>query len=156
MATLNQKWEPKTFEDKLIFEYSEKNPGNYYLEVPIGSSRGNGNWPKKSGIRRIDAINIKNSSSDNKIFGQKEFSYDDFQKTVSNKSVELIEAKQKLNRLVIGQVIAGYDMFEREYDPQDIEMVILCGKGDPALEWVCEKRNIKVEIINLTNPEKTI
>ncbi len=52
------------------------------------------------------------------------FSYDDFKKSVSNKSVELIEAKQKLNRFVIGQVIAGYDMFEREYNPQYIEMVI--------------------------------
>ncbi|MDP3035689.1 MAG: hypothetical protein Q8M97_11385 [Methanobacteriaceae archaeon] len=148
MVTLNQKWEPKTFEDKLILNYSLKNPGTYYLEVSIGSSRGNGNWPKKSGIRRIDAINIMNDNSENKIFGQTEFSYDDFQKTVSNKSVELIEAKKKLNRLVIGQVIAGYDMFEREYDAHDIEMVILCGKGDPALEWVCEKRNIKVEILD--------
>jgi len=148
IVTSNQKWEPKTFEDKLIFDYSLENPGTFYLEVTIGSRRGNGNWPKKSGIRRIDAINIKNSNSENIIFGQKEFLYDDFQKTVSNKSVELIEAKQKLNRLVIGQVIAGHDMFEREYDAQDIEMVILCGKGDPALEWVCEKRNIKVEIVN--------
>jgi hypothetical protein len=153
METLNQKWEPKTFEDKLIFNYSLKTPGNFYLEVPIGSSRGNGNWPKKSGIRRIDAINIINGNSKNKIFGQKEFSYDYFQTTVSNMSVELIEAKKKLNRLIIGQVIAGYDMFEREYDAQNIEMVILCGKRDPALEWVCEKRNIKVEIINQVNSE---
>jgi hypothetical protein len=48
MAILNQKWQPKTFEDKLILEYSLKTQGTFYLEVPIGSSRGNGNWPKKS------------------------------------------------------------------------------------------------------------
>lgn len=63
------------------------------------------------------------------------------------KTVELIEVKKNLNRLVIGQVIAGVDMFERQYNISKIIPVILCKNGDPALEWVCEKRNIRVEII---------
>lgn len=59
----------------------------------------------------------------------------------------MIEVKKNLNRLVIGQVIAGADMFERQYNTSKIIPVILCKNGDPALEWVCKKRNIKVEII---------
>ncbi|MDO8869519.1 MAG: hypothetical protein Q7V10_02090 [Methanobacteriaceae archaeon] len=152
MAVLRAKWEPATFEEKLIFNYSLNNPGIFFLEVPVGNSA-YGKWPKKSKIRRIDAINIKNSNSKNEIYSKKLFSYHDFKNRVSNKSVQLIETKKKLNRFVIGQVIAGYDMFEREFNPQDIEMVVLCVEGDRALEWVCKKRNIKIEKIDITPKE---
>jgi hypothetical protein len=67
------------------------------------------------------------------------------------KTVELIEAKKSLNRLVIGQIIAGMDMFGRQYQADKIIPVILCQNGDPALEWVCEKRDIKVQIIKCTS-----
>jgi len=48
--------------------------------------------------------------------------------------------KRKLNRLVIGQAIVGVDMFQHQYTPQHVTLVIVCAEGDPALEWVCEKR----------------
>lgn len=145
---LKEQWTPRTLEDKLIHSYSLENKGTYYLEVPIGSSK-NGNWPPKSRIRRIDAVKfpLKTTNSSH-IYPQKEFSYKKFKEEVSHKSVELIEAKKRLNRLVIGQVIAGYDMFMREYNPKKVDMVILCTGADPALEWVCQKRDIEVEIIN--------
>ena len=38
-------------------------------------------------------------------------------------------------------------MFERQYKVKKIEMVIICSVGDQALEWVCKKNNIRVEII---------
>lgn len=155
MSVLKAKWEPVTFKEKIIFNYSLNSPGIFFLEVPIGSSA-YGIWPKKSKVRRLDAINIKNSNSGTEIYGKKFFSFYDFKKRVSNQSVELIEVKRKLNRFVIGQVIAGYDMFEREYNPQDIEMVILCVEADPAMEWVCKKRNIKVEIIDPNSQEYKI
>ncbi len=44
-------------------------------------------------------------------------------------------------------------MFERQYKTDKIFPIILCQIGDPALEWVCEKRNIKVEFMN---PEEAI
>ena len=138
-------WKPRTHEDNLIYQYWKEVGGTFFLEVPIGSQRGNVGWPKGSGIRRIDAIRI--NSDNDQIIPQKEFNYSKFCDIVENQLVELIEAKQKLNRLVIGQIIAGYDMFECEYSSKNILNVILCFKGDPALEWVCKKRNIQVNII---------
>lgn len=44
-------------------------------------------------------------------------------------------------------------MFERQYKTDKIAPIILCQIGDPALKWVCEKRNIKVEFMN---PEEAI
>ena len=39
----------------------------------------------------------------------------EFFEYIQGKTVELIEVKSKLNRLVIGQVITGMDMFKRQY-----------------------------------------
>ncbi len=63
--------------------------------------------------------------------------------------VELIEVKRKLNRLVIGQIIVGVDMFQHQYQPHEITSVIVCAEGDPALEWVCERRQIQVRILSV-------
>ncbi|WJI10464.1 hypothetical protein FGU46_10370 [Methanobacterium sp. CWC-01] len=139
-------WVPRTHEDKLIYEYWKKKGGLFFLEVTIGSQSGYGNWPQGSGVRRIDAIRIENS--DNDILSSKNYRYKDFYNITKGKTVELIEAKQKLNRLVIGQIIAGHDMFQCEYNVNEIKDVILCFKGDPALEWICKNRDIKVDILN--------
>lgn len=72
---------------------------------------------------------------------------DEFNKLIQGSTVELIEVKKNLNRLVIGQVIARMDMFERQYQAKKIIPTILCQNGDPALQWVCEKRNIRIHII---------
>lgn len=61
--------------------------------------------------------------------------------------MELIEVKKKLNRLVIGQVIAGADMFKRQYGTEMVATVILCEEGDPALGWVCQQRGTRVQIV---------
>jgi hypothetical protein len=57
--------------------------------------------------------------------------------------LEVIEVKASLNRTAIGQAIAGVDMFERQYG-RPAQGVILCGNGDSALEWVCQRRSIRV------------
>ena len=62
--------------------------------------------------------------------------------------MEVIEVKSSLNRPVIGQAIAGRDLFERDYEPRTIEPVVVCGSGDPALEWVCRRNGIRVEIVD--------
>ena len=64
------------------------------------------------------------------------------------KNVEVIEVKQNLNRPAIGQVIAGRDMFEKQYEGKNVKMVIVCSKGDSALEWVCKKQEIKVVVLD--------
>lgn len=139
-------WIPRTHEDKLIEQYWKKKGGLFFLEVSIGSQGGKGNWPKGSRVRRIDAIRVEDK--DNKIIPSKGYRYEDFYNITEGKSVELIEAKQNLNRLVIGQIIAGHDMFECEYNSKDIKDVILAFNDDPALQWVCKNRGIWVEIFD--------
>ena len=132
---------PKTLEDKLIYKYWEKNKGSLFLEIPIGNNRNI--WPKGSKIRRIDAIRVLDSN--NEIY--RPFRLETFQDIIKDKSIELIEAKQNLNRLVYGQIIAGIDMFFKQYKCKDIKGVILCEEGDPALEIICKERHIGVKII---------
>lgn len=67
---------------------------------------------------------------------QAAFSQSQLRDIVEDCHVEVIEVKSSLNRPVIGQAIAGRDMFERDYEPRTIEPVVVCGSGDPALEWV--------------------
>lgn len=56
----------------------------------------------------------------------------------------MIEVKTKLNRPVIGQVIAGADMVRLEFAPEEVRRVVVCGIRDPALEKVCSGRGIEV------------
>jgi hypothetical protein len=143
-----KKWEAKSKEDIILQKYWSKVGEQLYVEVPIGGPGGNGDWPPDCAIRRIDGVRLSNCSNKNGIYNFKE-SKDNFLNLINECSVELIEVKQKLNRLVIGQVIAGVDMFERQYKVKPHRLVILCAKGDSALEWVCEKRGISVEIETL-------
>lgn len=132
---------PKTLEDNLIYKYWEKNKGSLFLEVPIGDNRNI--WPKGSKVRKIDAIRVLDSN--NEIY--RSFSLERFQDIIKDKNIELIEAKQNLNRLVFGQIIAGIDMFIKQYKCKDIKGVILCEEGDPALEIICKDRGIKIIIV---------
>ena len=143
-----KKWEAKTKEDKILYKYWSRVGEQLYTEVPIGGPGGNGNWPPECAMRRIDGVRLANCSNEKGIYhfrGAK----DNFMRLIHECSVELIEVKPKLNRLVIGQIIAGVDMFERQYKVKPDRLVVACTKGDSALEWVCEKRGISVEIEEL-------
>ncbi|TFB13581.1 hypothetical protein E3U55_15790 [Filobacillus milosensis] len=136
-------WTAKTPEDLLLQKYWDEHKGVIFVEVPIGSPYGVGKWPKGSKRRRIDAIRITSSSIPDGIYklSNNENMLDYLSLTGS---IELIEIKQKLSRYIIGQVIAGVDMFEYEYSFENIIPKIICTEGDPALEWVCDKREISV------------
>lgn len=138
-----QEWTAKTPEDQLLQKYWNEHKGIIFVEVPIGSPNGVGKWPKGSKTRRIDAIKFSSSSIQDGIYklSKNETMLDYLPLT---DSIELIEIKQKLSRYIIGQVIAGVDMFEYEYHFKEIIPKIICVEGDPALEWVCEKRGISV------------
>ena len=138
-------WIPVTFEDRLIAAYAERRGGKFLLEVPIGSMRAG--WPRGSGTRRIDAIGLPDSQ-EKTVIPRKELGLTDFTDAITGVDVELIEAKRDLNRLVIGQVVAGFDMLAAEYKPRSVTSVVLCSRGDPALEWVCQQRSIQVEIFD--------
>jgi hypothetical protein len=145
------RWIPDTREDRLLVGYWNSIGGIIVPEVHIGSS-GPSDWPPGSGSRRIDGLRFRSEYRD-EITTATAFTQSQLRDIVSDRHVEVIEVKSSLNRPVIGQAIAGRDMFHRDYEPRTIEPVIVCGSGDPALEWVCRRNGIRVEIVEPTGSE---
>lgn len=142
-------WSPTTPENGLLVGYWKQVGGMIVTEVETGAS-GPSNWPPDSGRRQIDGLRFRSEYRD-EINSQTSFSQAQLREIVHDRHVEVIEVKQSLGRPVIGQAIAGRDMFERDYGPGTTEPVVVCGEGDPALEWVCRRNGIRVEIVE---PEK--
>lgn len=138
-------WSPTTPENRLLVGYWQQVRGTIVTEVETGAS-GPANWPSDSGRRQIDGLRF-NSEYRDEINSQTSFSQAQLREIVHDRHVEVIEVKQSLNRPVIGQAIAGRDMFERDYGPRTTEPVVVCGENDPALEWVCRRNGIRVEIV---------
>ena len=138
-------WSPVSGEDRLLQKYWKSVGGRIYVEVLIGGPGGPGKWPPGCTTRRIDGVRLDVYDREPGIFfftGNQKHFRDDLKQS---RSVEIIEVKSSLNRPVIGQALAGIDMFEREYGVEG-KPVVVCGKNDTALEWVCQKRNIRVVI----------
>jgi hypothetical protein len=140
----HMQWAPGSLEDKILFKYWQENGGTVYLEVPIGNSGRRGGWPPGSNVRRIDGVRIPSSSTGQKQFiasaGSKEI---DLYEIFRDKEVELIEVKKELNRVVFGQVVAGVEMFNRQYKPKKVIPIVLYREGDPAMEWVCHRNGVQ-------------
>lgn len=139
------RWTPDFPENELLVGYWNDVGGVIVTEVHIGGT-GPSNWPSGTGKRRLDGLRFRSEYRD-EINTPTAFSQAQLQEIVRDRHVEVIEVKQSLNRPVIGQAIAGRDMFERDYDPRTVEPVVVCGSGDPALEWVCRRNGIRVEIV---------
>jgi len=60
------------------------------------------------------------------------------------KSTYLIEVKVKRNHTAIGQMIAGHDLFSEQYGVSPARLTIVCGVGDAAPEWVCQRQGMIV------------
>jgi hypothetical protein len=58
----------------------------------------------------------------------------------------LIEAKNSLDRTVVGQIEVGKYLVERDFEPAEIICVALCSSSHPDIEEYCFRRGIKVEI----------
>lgn len=147
---MKSQWEPRYLEDRLLHAYWSQAGGRLYLEVQIGGPGGPGRWPSGSKIRRIDGVLIRGIAdvpSDALPYAQHS---QEFYELVEGRTVELIEVKKALGRYVIGQALAGLAMFERQYQADSVEPVILCAEGDPALQWFCDTRGIRVEIARLS------
>ncbi len=140
------RWTPDPGEDRLLAGYWNDVGGIIVPEVHIGKN-GPSDWPSGSSKRMIDGLRFRSEYRD-EITVQAAFSQSQLRDIVKDRHVEVIEVKSSLNRPVIGQAIAGRDMFERDYEPRSIEPVVVCGSGDPALEWVCRRNGIRVEIVD--------
>ena len=131
----------RTIEDKLLHQYWSAKGGRLYGEVPVGGPGGQGDWPLGCEIRRIDAIILSDLPRGSPL---PPHTISDLLERLPHSGVELVEVKQKLNRLVIGQVIAGADMFERQYGVRPSTLTIVCQVTDPGLKWVCDRHGISV------------
>ena len=105
-------WRPKTKEDMLLHAYWQKVGGTIFTEVPIGGPGGRGEWPPGCTQMRLDGVRIVTREKDIRNYIESD---DDFMKLINKYPVEIIEIKMSLNRTAIGQIIAGNDMFTREY-----------------------------------------
>lgn len=151
-----ERWKPEahwTREDKLLHEYwlDPDIGGILFTEVQVGGQHLGGCWPAGSKPRRIDAVRVLlphgfDSSPDIIAFGRA--SPGEFERAVTGADFEIIEVKQNLDRLVIGQVLVAQDMLERQYGMRPTRLTIVCAGTDPGLEWVCEKRGIKVQVVS--------
>lgn len=138
-------WTPKSGEDRLLTGYWNEVGGIIVPEVHIGGT-GPSNWPSGTRSRRLDGLRFTSEYRE-EITTRTAFTQSQLQDIVNDRHVEVIEVKNSLTRPVIGQAIAGRDMFERDYEPRTIEPVVVVGSGDPALAWVCRKNGIRVEIV---------
>lgn len=139
-------WDPTTPENRLLVGYWQHVGGTILTEVETGGG-GPGNWPGGSSRRQLDGLRFRSEYRD-EIHSQTAFSQAQLRDIVRDRHVEVIEVKQSLGRPVIGQAIAGRDLFERDYNPSTTEPVVVCGSGDPALEWVCRRNGVRVEIVD--------
>jgi hypothetical protein len=134
---------PRTFEDRLLARHWEVclRRGTLWLEVGLGA--GPGGWPSTK-PRRLDGLWIADADTR----GPKIWSLGDDQLPfeVDTDAVMVIEAKRELNHDVIGQVLAGVDMFGRSYPSRAIvrRSVVIGTKPDPALDEICARWDIAV------------
>ena len=112
-----------------------------FLEVSIGSKRIFG---KNSTDRRIDIVVIHGCKR-NKMYKSGE-EREEFLKLIedSKNEIEIIEAKKKLNRVVIGQILVGEFMFKKKYGVKKIKKSVLYHVGDDALELFCKENQINL------------
>lgn len=145
-----QQWKTpnkQTFEDKLLLNYWLKVGGVIYAEVGVGGRGRDHTYPEGSKPRRIDGLRIlsNNKQVPPDIILTSRGNKREVEKAIARaRTIEVIEIKYSLDRLVIGQSIVGADLMEMEYGTRNIRQVILCEVGDPLLELVCKKRGIKV------------
>jgi len=138
-------WQPTTPEDRLLANYHAANSGILFLEVPVGHSAG------PAGARRIDGVLVPGDSSE--VRPQGSYTTEAFGNAVRGREIHLIEAKQVLNRTVIGQVLVGSGLIRRDFKPAKVIQVAVCGSGHADLEWYCGDQDVRVEIFPIRPPQ---
>jgi hypothetical protein len=142
-------WKPpskRTYEDGLLLRYWQRVGGIIFTEVLVGRG-GLQQWPEGAKPRRIDGVRIVSSASESMppdivTFDKRGYAHK-LKQIVTGAKVEVVEVKRSLDRVVLGQVIIGADLFEMEYAPTEVNQVVVCEVGDPVLEAVCRKRGIE-------------
>jgi hypothetical protein len=127
-------WSPSTFEDLLLVEHFKTHPGTAYLELKVGLSSG------LAGARRIDAVLVPEEAM--QVYGPGDYEHADAVEAIRQRRIHIIEAKRKLGRGVIGQVLVGRYLVEHALEPSEIIMNAVCAEGNPDLEQFCRDNGI--------------
>ena len=117
--------------------------GRIYAEVPIGRHSNSNLWSDQCSTRRIDGVRLTVEPNESQIVSYPSC-HAEFLLQIKHHTPELIEVKRSLNRGVIGQVLVAEDLFKAQYKVSKVKLVIVCKRGDSALEWACQLRNILV------------
>jgi hypothetical protein len=138
-------WPPRTPEDRLLSHYLAANPGLLFLEVEVGQGDEN------CGPRRLDGLLVPGGESH--VRAQGSYSRADIAAAVQGQHVHVLEAKRKLNRTVIGQVLVGVALFRRDFSPASVQGVTVCAFGNPDLEWYCREQGIQTALYPVDLPK---
>jgi hypothetical protein len=141
-------WTPRTPEDRLLALYLAANPGLLFLEVEVGQGDEN------CGPRRLDGLLIPACESQVRVQGS--YSRADIAAAVQGQRVHVLEAKRKLNRTVIGQVLVGVSLFMRDFSPASVQGVAVCAFGNPDLEWYCLEQDIQMALYPMDLPKGSV
>jgi len=118
--------------------------GAVHVEVPFGG-------PSGGTSRRLDAVRF--SSLDNRI---RRYRGDVFAVDLSESGpIELIEVTPRLNRPVIGQLIAAEILVRKEWKlpaHRPLDLVAVVAQVDAALALVCAELGIRVEQVRHPPP----
>jgi len=130
----------KLKEDDLKILYFSDHCGTSFTEVSVGTKKSN----KNSTDRRIDIVRIENGHHKEVCkYGEHK---DSFKELVNENlyNIELVEAKVKLNRPVIGQIIVGEYLFKRKFGGKNVSKAIVYHVGDELLEGFCGENGIRL------------
>ena len=136
------RWEPRTREDHMLRSYLRRvrragHMGAVHVEVPFGVKRG-------GSARRLDAVRFP--KLDNRIRRYRPEAFDEDLPGAGH--IELIEVKPKLNRPVIGQLVAAQHLVHEEWGlrpSRALRLVAVVVEVDEALAHVCRRLGIRIE-----------
>jgi len=135
--TMNRK--EKISENDLLRLYCQKHAGISFTEVSVG----NRGIAKNSTDRRIDIVRIENDVQKRQQKYGKDKEY--FLSLVNDRhKIELVEAKIKLNRPVIGQILVGEYLFKKKFNVEKVSLAVLYHIGDELLEMFCKDKGIRL------------
>jgi hypothetical protein len=143
------KWEPRTREDLMLRSHlrrvrREGSLGAVHVEVPFGA-------PSGGTSRRLDAVRFTRQDDRIRRYRKESFESD----LHGGGPIELIEVKQKLNRTVIGQLIAAEILVRKEWEltvRRPLDLVAVVAQVDAALALACEELGIRVEQVRHPPP----
>ena len=130
-------WQPLSYEDRLLARYLDAQPGELFLEVPVGRNE------DRSTARWVDGVLVPGDET--RVHARGAYDISSFSRKISGETVHLIEAKAQLQSHVIGQVMVGRQLLLRDFGPAEVTPVVVCERDSLDMSWYCDQEGIKVE-----------